>query len=196
LHFEPTIRPWYRRYIAIGVSGLPTPTSYAQFSFLFTATVTIIGWFVVARQTDRREYRKEVREQVKEVRDRAVSVRSSAAAYWLNSDKKLAGANSASLKAELLSLSRQVQALRLSGLDFRSEELMAAARGHATGGDFDKRSRVRSEADEERLADIVGAIEDLILAVDAAFYNKFKPHSSRRWWQFIPLLGTLLIARD
>ncbi|WP_147276274.1 hypothetical protein [Sphingomonas aracearum] len=174
---------------------MPDVSPYLQYSFILPAGLTILGWFVVARQTDRREFRKELREQLKELRTSMDEVRLRSAAYWLWEDVKTSGPSAIALSSEVKRLSRYLRNLESAGLRFESTGLIIAIRSLATGGDFQSRSRVRSEADEERLEDLSGAIEDALSRVDNAFYSYFAP-SKRRCLRWLPLGGALLMVRE
>ena len=171
-----------------------SPTSVVQFSFVFTAIITVLGWFIVAGQTDRREFRKEVRELVRELRDRLERINQHAAAYWLGTGSTAATA-AVSLKAGFLSLSRQIRTLENVGFKL-DPGLLAAVRTTATGGDFEKKGRRRVAADKERLVDVASAIEELLLVVDQSFYDMFPPIRSNRIWRFLPLAAALGIGSD
>jgi len=176
-----------------------TLTSITQFSFLFTALVTVIGWFIAAQQAERREFRKEVREHIKVTAERAGKVRDSAASYWLEPGAN-EGRFAIALKADVMALARQVQTLGLLGLAI-DPDLMAAVRTHSTGGDFEKRERQASLEDELRLLDIAGAIEDLLIEVDSCFYANFPPKNDgvRHFGAFrriVPVLGLAALSSD
>lgn len=146
----------------------------------------------MARQADRREFRKEVREQIKDLRSTSDQVREKAAEYWLRSNKNTAPAAAVSLKAELQRLARFANALATAGLAFEGARLLRDVRELATGGDFETKNRVRQmAADSERVSDITGAIEDLLASVDEAFYREFGMVKSRKWWRWVPLVGAL-----
>jgi len=170
-------------------------TTLVQFSFIFTATVTVVGWFVVAAMTDRREFRKEVREYVKDAKASCEAVRIAAHDYWLISDKKSSAASAVVLKAEVGNLARQIQIIGTLGLQI-SPACVANVRQCATGGDFEKADRKRTGADQERMADVAGSLQDLITDIDVAFYSKFRPRSDRSWLRFVPLIGLLATAKD
>lgn len=170
--------------------------TYLQYSFIIPAGLTIAGWFVVAKQADRREFRKEVREQFKELRASIDEVRLRAGAYWLAEDAKLAGPSSIALSSEIKRLGRQARNLESAGLKFDTTRHIIEIRTLATGGDFQSRNRVRTAADEGRIDDLAGALEDLMSAADNAFYAEFHPRRSHRWLRWLPLVGTLLLTKD
>lgn len=162
---------------------------------MFTAFVTIAGWFVVAWMTDRREFRKEVREYVKDAKTTSEAVRKAAHDYWLISDKRTEGASAVTLKAEVGNLARHMQILATLGLSVPSGT-MAEVRQAATGGEFEKKGRKRTPEDQQRMADVAGNLQDLVSAIDMAFYQRFQPNVRYRWLRYIPLLGLLVIAHD
>lgn len=171
-------------------------SAYLQYSFIIPAGLTIAGWFVVARQADRREFRKEVREQLKELRTSTDEIRLRATAYWLADKPKLSGPSAIALSAEVKRLGRYARNLEAAGLTFDTILHMVEVRKLATGGDFQSRARVRTEADEERLDNLSGALEDIMSAADAAFYEEFHPRRSHRWLRWLPIAGTLMLVRD
>lgn len=175
--------------------AIPEADILLKFSFVVTAIVTIVGWFVVASMTDRREFRKEVREYVKDAKATCEAVQASAHDYWLICDKKSAGASAVVLKAEVGNLARHLQILATLGVATPSE-MMADVRRAATGGEFEKKGRVRTPVDQDRMAELAGSIQDLISSIDMAFYQRFKPRTQRQWSRFIPIVGLLFISRD
>lgn len=170
--------------------------TYLQFSFVVPAGLTVVGWFVVARQADRREFRKEVREQLKELRTSTDEIRTRASAYWLSDDPAVAGPLAIGLSSEVKRLGRYARNLEAAGLNFDSTLYMVDVRRDATGGQFQSRSRIRSADDEDRLDDLSGSLEDLISAADAAFYEEFHPKRRHSWLRWMPLVGTLFLSRD
>lgn len=175
---------------------MPEPSLYLQYSFLVPAAITVAGWIVVARQTDRREYRKEVRDQLKDLRTSIDEVRSKVTGYWLEPDVKKAAAAAIALKSELKRLSRLTRTLASAGLDYDHATLVAEVRSLATGGEFESKKRSKTADDAGRIEDVAGALEELLTAVDVAFYAEFKPARASGLWRWFPLLGALLLTKD
>ena len=144
---------------------------------------------------DRREFRKEVREHIKDFRTRCDIVRAVAANYWAKSEPKLAAVNAAALKSSINSLFAQVRVLAEVGI-LVDDTLLVQVRINATGGDFEKKGRRRAETDSLRLLDIGHALDDLTEAVDASFYQRFKPSKPRGVGKFFPILGSLFLVGD
>lgn len=170
--------------------------SLAHFSFAITAAVTIAGWFIVARQTERREFRKEVRDRIADLGEACSSVHRFAADYWISSTPKEAPAAAVALQAEIKRLSRITIVLNGAGLDFDQPKLVSEIRIVATSGDFAKKGRRHNAGDADVVADTVGALEDLLLAVDDAFYSEFRPVRPSTKWRWIPVIGALLALRE
>lgn len=168
---------------------------FLQFSFVLPAALTVAGWFVVAAQTERREFRKEVREQIKELRASIDEVRKRAEAYWL-ADNTNSGSTAIALATEVKRLGRYLQNMQSAGLSFDATTLVVEIRSLATGGDFQSSERVRSVSDEDRVMDLSGALEDALLAVDSAFYEKFASKRSPGFSKWLPLLGVLALRSD
>ena len=172
----------------------PTATSIIQFSFVFTSLVTVIGWFVVGYLADRRDLRKEVRENIAELKLRAQSVRDWSNKYWVETTGKDAAAAACTLKAEIDSLSRQLRVLQR--FDFQIDEMLIVyVRQSATGGDFERKGRRRSERDIGTLTDVHGAIEDLLSEIDIAFHDKFRRKRASIWAK-LPVIGIFFLASD
>ncbi|WP_449471976.1 hypothetical protein [Sphingobium chungangianum] len=145
--------------------------------------------------TDRREFRKEVREYVKDAKSTCEAVRKAAHEYWLLCNQRAAGAAAVTLKAEVGNLARHIQILTTLGLDIPSD-VMADVRQAATGGDFEKKARKRTPDDQGRMADVAGSLQDLVSAIDNAFYRHFQPNRRHQWMRYIPLLSVLFVAKD
>lgn len=171
-------------------------TGLLQYTFVVPATATVVGWFVVARQTDRREFRKEVRDHLKELKESIEQVRQRSAAYWLEGDLQKASIAAIGLKSEEQRLGRITRTLVACGLDFDDAARRSEIRQFATGGDFESKSRVRSEADEDRLKDIAGCLEDLLSEVEVSFYRKFKHPRPARWIKWVPFVALLFLTDD
>ena len=164
-----------------------------QYSFVLTAAVTVVGWFIVAGQADRRERRKEVRENLIELRRRVEAVKDSAFSYWLG-EGQAATIASITLKSDVLGLSHQAISITKLGIPL-DVNLLIDIRKAATGGDFDKRGRRKTKADQLRLQELVGALEGLLIAANESFYRSF--HKKIRMpWIFIPLLSFFGTAKD
>ncbi|MDR6128027.1 hypothetical protein [Sphingomonas sp. SORGH_AS_0438] len=155
-----------------------------------------MGWFVVAKQADRREFRKEIREQFKELRGSIDEVRTRAETYWLHEDPSKSAPDATALSSEIRRLARYTRNLEQAGLKFNSIPLIVQVRSLATGGDFQSRSRQRSDADQDRLDDLSGALEDVLSAADDAFYSEFHATKPRRWLRWIPLIGAFFLTTD
>lgn len=169
--------------------------SITQFSFIFTALVSVIGWFVVGYLADRRELRKEARENINELKSRAQAVRDASKKYWIDSSGTEAAPAACILKADVTSLSRQVLVLDRIGLQV-DDMLMVAVRQSATGGDFEQKGRRRKKADIDRLSDTYGAVEDLLSAIDISFHARFSRAKRSNIWRKIPVISVLLLAAD
>ncbi len=168
---------------------------FLQFSFVLPAALTVAGWFVVAAQTERREFRKEVREQIKELRASIDEVRVRAEAYWLV-DASASGSAAIALVSEVRRLGRYLQNMQSAGLSFDATTLVVDIRRLATGGDFQSSGRIRSAADEDRLMDLSGVLEDALLAVDSAFYERFASKRKAGFHKWLPLFGLLALKSD
>ncbi|MCW2361638.1 MULTISPECIES: hypothetical protein [Sphingobium] len=173
-----------------GVVDLPA------LGFVVTSIVTVVGWFTVAKMTDARDFRKEVRELVSDCRGNILDVIQSARDYWLGNVADDRASHAVSLKANLLALSRQLELLEHVGLAVDTG-LLVAVRQAATSGDFEKKGRRKSAADTVRIGELAYCAQDLMSAINLAFYYKYPPPSkSSRWLRWIPFGGIFLMPSD
>lgn len=171
--------------------------TWLQFSFLIPVAATVIGWLVVSRQNDIRTRRQEIRAIIDELRSRCERAVEAADAYW-NTHATAAGRASAAikLKAAFPGMTRILRSAIAAGLDFHEWDLLVNLRQAATGGDFDKKGRRARAADRERILDTSLAAEDLIEAVDAAYFEQFPVLRKRRWIAFVPGFLALSASKD
>lgn len=171
-----------------------TIDAIARFSFAITAAVTVLGWFIVARQTERREFRKEVRELIRDLRERLRNINKSASGYWLHTVDDPAICAIA-LKSDIQGLIKQIAILQEVGIVV-DPVMIVRIRTSATGGEFEQVERVPSKLDHARLEGLAHAIEDVIFEVDRAFYHLFPPVKRSRIGRIIPFVGLLGLASD
>ncbi len=171
--------------------------SVAQYAFLISAFLTIIGWFVVANQNDKRERRRDIKEHISELRQRCINIRLHSTEYWLGAtgtSRKLSAEN---LKAEINSLSRLSNTVATAGLKFESGELVANVRSIATGGKFEVKGRRRSIEDEIRVSDVGIAIEDFLGAIEESYYAQFPIQKPKKWLAvFLPIGAIFTFSSD
>ena len=146
----------------------------AQYAFILPAALTIAGWFVVARQAERREFRKEVRDQIRELREGIDEVKGRATEYWLEGERSKLPALAIALKAELKRLSWLVAGLSQAGLDFDHAQLVVDIRTLATGGDFESKKRKRSDLG----SGLVDQSQKMTVAASAMAEKKTAGHRS------------------
>lgn len=172
-------------------------TSLSSYLPFLPAIITIIGWYVVAKQTEWRELRKEIREHLGDLRESGASVIALATRYWLGGDAPDAPAAAIELKAEVARLARISATLNLSGLAIETAELVADVREAATGGSFETKNRpIDSDEDSARLGEVASAVEDLLAAADVAYFEHFQRKSAKRFLKLMPLGGTFLLSHD
>lgn len=169
----------------------------APYSILVPAAITVVGWFIVARQAEHREFRKEVRDRVTELREVCTDVQAAVTGYWIDATRPTAPAAAMKLKAEIKQLGRHVTALQHAGLVFRGPVLVGHIRQVATGGAFKSANRRKAKADAEIVGEVAGMLEDLLSEIDIAFYQQFRPlQRNPRWLAALPLAGTFLLSGD
>jgi hypothetical protein len=114
--------------------------------------------------------------------------------YWILGEPPDSQATAIALRSDVQHLARVAQSLRTAGLEFDQPALVSDVRKAATGGDFDKKGRQRSDADTDRVADLIGGLEELTLAIDIAFYEKFRPPRAVDWLKVLFLIVVILLA--
>ena len=173
-------------------------TQSLSYGFLIPVVITIIGWFVVARQAERREFRKEVRDRLIELKECTKCVHESCVLYWLNANRTEAPAAAISLKSDLQRLGMQISILERTGLNFSGDSFVAEIRKMATGGDFESaRRRKKPKVDAERVATTVGLLEDLVQRAELAFYETYVPLGNNSYMlRFVPFGGLLMLSKD
>lgn len=157
----------------------PPPAAAPQLPWMVTwvlpfipLALTIFGWWIVGRQADRRERRKDIRDLIGETRKRVNNVESAVATYCHTSTKDVkSGLLAAQIKAEILALTPLIQSANGAGLKFDRWDLVAALRQQATGGDFE--TATRQTGVSERALLVATAATDLTVALDDAYFQAF-----------------------
>lgn len=177
-------------------SGAESAT-WLQLSFLVPVAATVIGWIVVARQADVRARRQEIRDIIDELRERCDRAVDAADIYW--SRGKDAGERTSAairLKASFPGISRILNSAVAAGLEFEKWSLLVEMRQAATGGDFDRKAGRPRASDRDKILDTSLAAEDLIEAVDGAYFAQFPIKRKRSWMSLFPTMLVFSATRD
>lgn len=143
--------------------------------------VTIIGWFFIAQQAAKREFRKEVRDRVGELRVAADAADLACEEYWLESVRSKWPRAGVRLKAAIKRLANRVAILEAAGLSFDGATLMAAIRKEATQEPFESAKRRKNSAnDSDRVHETSSLIQDLVYEAELAFYRDFPPVTAKK----------------
>lgn len=120
----------------------PPKTTIEYFTPYFPVIVTILGWWIVSRQNDRRERRKEVRELIKQVEQRVDVVLGLAMEFYgiPGKDQRCAEL-AAKIRYNLSSLDPLRQRLDSNGLKCEAVQEIIAFRQSITGGEFESAQR-------------------------------------------------------
>ena len=170
---------------------------WLQFSFLLPVAATVLGWIVVSRQNDVRVRRQEIRDFIDELRERCDNAVQAADTYWNTKADAAERASAAiKLKAAFPGMTRILKSAAAAGLQFEDWALVVEIRQAATGGTFDQKGRRPRAMDRERILDTALAVEDLIAAVDDAYFRQFPTASRGPWWRFVPLIGAFALNKD
>ena len=170
---------------------------YGQYAFLITSILTVLGWFVVARQADLRERRTVMREYLKEVQLRCQNVHNFNVEYWIDNDAKTKDAAATNLKFEIQSLARVVRALCAAGASLSYEPLLADIRIGATGGKFEVLGkRITKSEGHAAVHETAFAIEQLLSALDSAYFEQFPIQGQTKIAKFMGALSLLSLSGD
>lgn len=158
---------------------------------------TVAGWLVVSRQHDLRARRQEIRSLIDELRERCDRAVEAADVYW-NTSTTAAERKSAAvkLKAGFPAVTRILNSISAAGLAFEGWEFVVQMRQAATGEEFERKGRRPRSADQEKVLDMSLAAEDLMGAVDQAYFGQFPIRNQRRWFPFLAPFATLSLTHD
>lgn len=134
--------------------------------------LTIFGWFLLAKQADRRERRKDIRDLIDDVRDRLSQIEQRTAEYThaKQTDAKVT-VLAAQIKADIQAIPQLINGLIKAGLPFKRWDLLGALRQAATGGDFDTKDR--KVGDSGRMMLVGVAATDLSVSLDDVYFDAF-----------------------
>lgn len=120
----------------------PPKTTFEYVTPYLPVIITILGWWIVSRQNDRRERRKEVRELVKQAEQRVDAVLSLAMEFYALPGKDPRCAElAAKIRYNLGTLDPLRQRLDANGLKCDAVSEIIAFKQSITGGEFESQAR-------------------------------------------------------
>lgn len=132
----------------------------------------VAGWFVVARQNDRREQRKEVRAILNDIRKLVMEIEGRAFEYYrLAPDKSLEAGTL--LKQQLKHVSAQVTSLTHQNSKFDVSALLAGLRKTITGGDFESFMRPPRVQTDPLMNAIALSVQEFLDELERIFATEY-----------------------
>jgi hypothetical protein len=144
--------------------------------------LTIIGWWVVSNQNDRRERRKEIRELIKQVEQRVDTIISTATAYYALDGKDLKCPElAAKMRYNISALEPLRKRIKIAGLECEIVEEIISFKQAVTGGQFESVGRKKHQGGHENMTETATAGFALIDKFETAYFTKFPVRAS---WSF------------
>jgi hypothetical protein len=160
-----------------------TPKAVAEyFTPYLPVIITILGWWIVSRQNDRRERRKEVRELVRQAEQRVDSVLGHAMEFYSlpGKDPKCAEL-AAKIRYNLGTLDPLRQRLDANGLKCEAISEIIAFKQSITAEEFESQARKKLAQNSHLLVDAAATGFALIDKLERAYLQAF-PVKVRSWF--------------
>lgn len=138
------------------------------------ALIVAVGWFVVSRQNDHRERRKEIRSLIDDLKDIILEVKNSVETYYSSPDSESVGRLSASIKLNLLLVSQYLFVLREAGLGIDATSELIALRKTATGNHFESAAFRKQLNDPYWFTNLNSQVAELILLLEKRYFTQFR----------------------
>ena len=153
----------------------PTKTTIEYFTPYLPLLITILGWWIVSRQNDRRERRKEVRELIKQAELRVDVVLSLAMEFYALAGKDPKCAElAAKIRYNLGTLDPLRRRLDANGLKCDALTEIIAFKQSITGGDFESLARKKLLQNSHLLLEASAAGFALIDKLETAYLSAFR----------------------
>jgi isoleucyl-tRNA synthetase len=144
---------------------------------------TIIGWWVVSRQNDKRERRKEIREQIKQFEQRIDAIIAATIQYYILDGKDAKCAElSTKMRYNISVLDPLRKRIELAGLNCDIVNETLAFKQAVTGDKFESASRKKLQANDPLLLEVANAGFELVDKFEKSYFSTF-PASS--FWSFL-----------
>lgn len=171
---------------AVAVVEQPAPLGhYVEiWAPYFPLALTMLGWFVVSRQHNQRERRKEVRELVRLVEQRVDDILDQAAEYYsLDGKDPKCPALASKMRFGLSAIGQLLKRLRAAGLEPAANDELIAFRQAVTGGNFETVARQRQDSGGAVLAESSASGFALVSKLEENYFSAF-PVRMKPLWQF------------
>jgi hypothetical protein len=144
---------------------------------------TMIGWWVVSRQNDKRERRKEIREQIKQFEQRIDAIIAATTQYYMLDGKDAKCPElSTKMRYNISALDPLRKRIELAGLKCDIVIEILAFKQAVTGDKFESVSRKKLQANDPLLSEVANAGFELVDKFEKSYFSAF-PVSS--FWSFL-----------
>jgi hypothetical protein len=139
---------------------------------------TMIGWWVVSRQNDKRERRKEIREQIKQFEQRVDAVIAATTQYYMLDGKDAKCAElSTKMRYNISVLDPLRKRIELAGLQCDIVIEILAFKQAVTGDKFESMSRKKLQANDPHLSEVTNAGFELVDKFEKSYFSCFPVRS-------------------
>ena len=144
---------------------------------------TMIGWWVVSRQNDKRERRKEIREQIKQFEQRIDVIIAATTQYYMLEGKDAKCAElSTKMRHNIGVLGPIRKRIELAGLKCNIVDEILAFKQVVTGDLFESVSRKKLQASDPLLSEVANAGFELVDKFEKSYFSSYPSSSS---WSFL-----------
>jgi hypothetical protein len=143
-------------------------------SDLLSPTVVAVGWYIVARQADLRERRKDTRDLIKDFEEKLRD----ALVYWVEYYSNLPTSiesirSAAQIKATLEEIPVMISRIETAGLVLNVDDEIVALRKWLMGYDFESLARDSATIDQERYTFSCMSISNIIAVSERAYFETY-----------------------
>jgi hypothetical protein len=135
--------------------------------------LVIAGWFVVSRDHNKREKRKEIRGELQTLHSHIRIIESEAHAYLVAQNDPSNSARAAKIKRDLKRLSTDLSRICAGDCRRAVSAQLVDFRQAVTGSDFESAARTPCNHDSVRLAEVAAAADELMSGLDNWFCSKY-----------------------
>lgn len=146
--------------------------------------LTIIGWWVVSRQNDRRERRKEIRELIKQVEQRVDIIIATTTEYYVLDGKDPKCAELATkIRYNISALDPLRKRINAAGLECDTVGEIILFKQSVTGGQFETASRKKLLSGHASMSESATAGFDLVDKFEKSYFATFPVVARWAFWK-------------
>jgi hypothetical protein len=165
---------------AVQVKVIAVPSSQPEIDQIqfwtpyFPLLLTMVGWFVVSKQNDKRERRKEFREQLGLIEQRVDDALALSTEYYaLDGKDGRCPELAAKIRHKLASLGPLQKRLQVAGLSVEATPEIVMLKQAIMGGQFETRARKKSQESGAIAVEAAAAGFAVVDKFEAAFVKRF-----------------------